>query len=104
MESTPGMKGEEELAQLNALRERMMEQIGMLHLKGKEPVKTYVNCLYDFLVQNRVQQKLSAFQSRFEEAGELVRAKEYAQIYRLVMELLDQIGRASGRGRVWVSV
>ena len=91
MESTPGMKGEEELAQLNALRERMMEQIGMLHLKGKEPVKTYVNCLYDFLVQNRVQQKLSAFQSRFEEAGELVRAKEYAQIYRLVMELLDQI-------------
>ncbi len=83
--------GEELLADLNALRQRMMEQVGMLHLKGKEPVKTYVSSLYEFLVQNRVQQKLSAFRSRFEETGELVRAKEYAQIYRLVMELLDQI-------------
>ncbi|MCI9336073.1 MAG: helicase-exonuclease AddAB subunit AddB [Lachnospiraceae bacterium] len=83
--------GEEALAELNALRERMMEQVKMLHLSGKEPVKTYVSSLYDFLVQNRVQQKLAAFQSRFEDAGELVRAKEYAQIYRLVMELLDQI-------------
>ncbi len=39
----------------------------------------------------RVQEKLAVFQTRFEEAGELVRAKEYAQIYRLVMELLDQV-------------
>lgn len=91
IKGTPQIRGEEELAQLNELRERLMGQIGMLHLKGKEPVKAYVNSLYDFLVQNRVQQKLSAFQNRFEETGELVRAKEYAQIYRLVMELLDQI-------------
>ena len=83
--------GEAALAEMNALRKRMMEQVEMLHLKGKEPVKTYVNGLYDFLVRNRVQQKLSAYQTRFEEAGEPVRAREYAQIYRLVMELLDQI-------------
>ncbi len=79
------------LAELNALRERMMEQVEMLHLTGKEPVKTYVSSLYDFLVQNRVQQKLSVYQSRFEAEGDLIRAKEYAQIFRLVMELLDQI-------------
>lgn len=85
------MAGEEALAEMNALRERMMEQVEMLHLKGKEPVKDYVNGLYDFLVRNRVQQKLAVFQSRFEEAGDAVRAREYAQIYRLVMELLDQI-------------
>lgn len=89
---TKGMEGEEEsLAELNALRVRMMEQVEMLHLKEKEPVAVYVNALYDFLVTNKVQQKLAAFQARFEEAGELARAREYAQIYRLVMELLDQV-------------
>ena len=89
---TPEMEGEEEeLAELNVLRQRIMEQVEMLHLKEKEPVKTYVNALYDFLVQNRVQQKLAVFQARFEEQGELARAREYAQIFRLVMELLDQI-------------
>ncbi len=89
---TPEMEGREErLAELNALRERMMGQVEMLHLKKKEAVKTYVEALYDFLVQNRVQQKLTAFQARFEAEGELARAREYAQIFRLVMELLDQI-------------
>ena len=84
-------EGEEALTELNDLRRRMMEQVEMLCRKDAEPVKNYVNSLYDFLVQNRVQQRLSEFQMRFEEAGEATRAKEYAQIYRLVMELLDQI-------------
>lgn len=89
---TREMEGEEDqLTELNALRERMMEQVDMLHMGGKEQVKGYVNALYDFLVRNRVQQKLTAFQTRFEEAGDLVRAREYAQIFRCVMELLDQI-------------
>ena len=82
---------EEALEELNGIRERMMAQIEMLHLGKEEPVKVYVNALYDFLVQNRVQQKLFEFQERFEAAGEAGRAREYAQIYRLVMELLDQI-------------
>lgn len=82
---------EEVLEELNALRERMMGQVEMLHLGEKELVKDYVNGLYDFLVQNKVQQKLAVFQSRFEQKGELTRAREYAQIYRLVMELLDQV-------------
>lgn len=93
-EECPGEEnnpGEELLTKVNALRERMMEQVEMLHLTGKEPVKTYVGSLYDFLVLNRVQHKLSEYQTRFEEEGDLIRAKEYAQIYRLVMELLDQI-------------
>ena len=68
-----------------------MGQVEMLHLGEKELVKDYVNGLYDFLVQNKVQQKLAVFQSRFEQKGELTRAREYAQIYRLVMELLDQV-------------
>ncbi len=89
---TPEMgEDEEALAELNSLRERLMGQVGMLRLKEGEPVKSYVNGLYEFLVQNEVQQKLDVFRQRFEESGEPTRAREYAQIYRLVMELLDQI-------------
>nr|WP_297864463.1 helicase-exonuclease AddAB subunit AddB [uncultured Acetatifactor sp.] len=88
---TPDMEGEEALEEINALRERLMAQVEMLHFREEEQTKVYVNSLYDFLVQNQVQQKLAVFQAAFEEAGELTRAKEYAQIYRLVMELLDQI-------------
>ena len=82
---------EEALAALNGLRTRLMDQIDMLHMEGREPVRSYIDKLYDFLVQNQVQEKLAAYQVRFEEEGQLVRAREYAQIYRLVMELLDQI-------------
>lgn len=82
---------EEALNRMNDLRERMMAQVEMLHLGVEAPVKEYVNALYDFLVQNRVQEKLSVFEQQFEVQGDHTRAKEYAQIYRLVMELLDQI-------------
>lgn len=84
-------EGEKALAELNALRQRMMDQVEMLHMRGKQTAGAYVNGLYDFLVRNQVQQKLAVFQQQFEAAGQLTRAKEYAQIYRLVMELLDQI-------------
>ncbi|MDE5716378.1 MAG: PD-(D/E)XK nuclease family protein, partial [Lachnospiraceae bacterium] len=58
------------------------------------PLKTagdMVRALYGFLVVNEVQQKLSDFERAFQEKGELARAKEYGQIYSLVIDLLDQI-------------
>lgn len=80
----------ESFDRLNAFRERLLESLKPLQVK--EPyVKNYVEGLYRFLVESRVQEKLAAFEARFEEAGELSRAREYAQIYPLVMDLLDQI-------------
>ena len=82
---------EEKLAQINELRERFLSQVSMLRLKKGEPAKEYVNQLYEFLVQNRVQEKLAVFEAAFKTEGQLTREREYAQIYRLVMELLEQI-------------
>lgn len=82
---------EESLAYLNALRQQLMEQVEMLHLGGKAAAAEYVERLYEFLVENRVQLKLVEYEKRFEAAQDLVRAREYAQIYRLVMELLEQV-------------
>lgn len=84
-------KDEEALARMNRLRERMMEQLSPLVREKEGKVKDYINGLYDFLVRNEVQKKLAVYERQFEAEGRLSKAREYAQIYRLVMELLDQI-------------
>ncbi|MBE5866614.1 MAG: helicase-exonuclease AddAB subunit AddB [Lachnospiraceae bacterium] len=91
---------EEILKRLNGYREKLMGQVEMLHLSGKATAKEYVDKLYEFLVTNEVQQKLVAYQTRFETAGDMVKAREYAQIYRLVMELLEQIHAMLGEEEI----
>ena len=76
--------------QLNELRERLYGQMTPL-LQKQERASDYVKALYEFIVAGRIQEKLLAFEEQFRADGEEERAKEYAQIYRLVMELLNQI-------------
>ncbi len=94
---------EEALGRINHLREQMMEQLSPLVMKKEGRVKDYIDGLYDFLVQNKVQNKLVAYERQFEEQGQLSRAREYAQIYRLVMELLDQIYELLGEETIPLS-
>ncbi|MCH5261797.1 MAG: helicase-exonuclease AddAB subunit AddB [Lachnospiraceae bacterium] len=78
------------LEQHNAMRETMMEQLSPL-LQPMHTAGEMVHALYDFLVQNELQQKLAHYERQFREEGDLARAKEYGQIYALVIDLLDQI-------------
>lgn len=82
---------EEALAHLNILREQLVSQVEMLRMGGKAPASEYVDKLYEFLVANQVQLKLTEYEKYFGEIQDLPRAREYAQIYRLVMELLEQV-------------
>ena len=89
---TKEMKEDEsQLARLNEIRQVFYGQVEMLQVKGKAAAKEYVEKLYAFLETSQVQQKLSVLAAQFEAANELSRAKEYEQIYRLVMGLLEQI-------------
>ena len=87
-------EGEEAaLAQLeryNLLREQLMDQLMPL-LSPVHTAGEMVRTLYDFLVKNDLQQKLAGFERQFQAQGDLARAKEYGQIYALVIDLLDQI-------------
>lgn len=82
--------GQEELDRLNALREKLVSQMEPLYGNYKK-TEEFAQGLYRFIVENHVQQKLKRFEEQFEKEGDRVRAREYAQIYRLVMDLLDQI-------------
>lgn len=84
------ISAEEELKSLNALRVRLVEQMEPLYGSYKTAGE-FAQGLYRFIENNRVQQKLKGFEERFTAQGDFVRAREYAQIYRLVMDLLDQI-------------
>ncbi len=80
------------LEYINDLRSRLMSQLEpVLALEKKETVEDYVKALYEFLVSSNTAVKMHKYQRMFEEQGNLTKAKEYGQIYRLVMELLDQI-------------
>ena len=78
------------LTSCNAMRERLMEQLAPFFVPLKT-VDDMVRALYEFLVKNEIQDKLAAFEKDFQEKGDLSRAKEYGQIYPLVIDLLDQI-------------
>ena len=85
--------GEDEtpLLALNELRERFVTQVSALGGTGRSNASAYVENLYDFILANHVQNKLKILEDGFTARGDLTRAKEYAQIYRLIMELLEQI-------------
>ena len=93
-------RAEETIERLNRVREQFMDMVETLHMGKREKAGVYVNGLYDFLEKNRVQQKLLDYQQQFEQEGDLSRAREYAQIYRLVMDLLDQIYELLGEEEI----
>ena len=78
------------LDQYNGMRQKLMEQLAPL-LAPMHTAGDMVRGLYEFLVRNGLQQKLAHYEQRFREEGDLARAKEYGQIYVLVIDLLDQI-------------
>ena len=93
-------RAEETLERLNRIRQQFADTVEILHMAPRAKAGEYVDHLYDFLEQNQVQQKLLNYQQRFEQEGDLAKAREYAQIYRLVMDLLDQIYELLGEEEI----
>lgn len=91
---------EKTMERLNRIRQQFMDAVEILHMGSWEKAGDYVSHLYDFLEQNQVQQKLLNYQQQFEKEGDLSRAREYAQIYRLVMDLLDQVYELLGEEEI----
>lgn len=79
-----------ELEELNNARDKIINELLVLKT-GKQKVKHQVEQLYQFLVANDCQKKLKNYEDYFNRIGDKAKEKEYSQIYRLVMDLLDQI-------------
>lgn len=85
--------GEAELQELNHLRVRFVEKIQSLMFVMKQRKKTVRDvtlAVYEFISKEKMQEQLGEMEREFQEKGELALAKEYAQIYRIVLELFDK--------------
>lgn len=96
---------DEKLAYLNALRVQFVEMIDSLAFVLKQKKKTVqdiTTAVYEFLVKEQMQEKVQALEKRFTEAGELALAKEYSQVYRIVIDLFEKF--VSLLGNEYVSI
>ncbi|MCD8300628.1 MAG: exodeoxyribonuclease V subunit gamma [Clostridiales bacterium] len=85
---------QEELAELNALRQRFVELIRSLMevlIRKDSSVTEKTVALYDFLVGLKIEDQLRTQTESFEEAGEETGAAISRQVYRIVIDLLDKL-------------
>lgn len=80
----------EKLLRLNDMRKSLLEELSPL-LEMNKITSDMVRKLYDFLVKSNVEEKLQQYADKFLAEGDIVREKEYRQIYGLILDLLDQI-------------
>ncbi|SCH45981.1 ATP-dependent helicase/deoxyribonuclease subunit B [uncultured Ruminococcus sp.] len=79
---------------LNEIREHFTEEVRELAegFSGKKKtVGEYSRYLYDFIVKRQIQEKLKVQELHFKQQGDRAREKEYAQIYGIIMDLLDKM-------------
>lgn len=73
-------------------RENGREETDKIQEKSKRySAKNLVKAVYDFCVISDLQAKMEQLEAEFTEQGDLAKAKEYGQVYPLIMDLLNQI-------------
>lgn len=112
---------QEELDLVNGMREKLVEQFTPLRevFRRREVEKTehgnssktvkkkrYATVLeescrlYELMVSLRIEEKLHDYEEFFQQEGESALAKEYAQIYKVVMDLMDKMVELLGEERM----
>ncbi len=94
---------EKKIVELNQSRQLFLEELKPLIQGFRGPAKTVrqrSEALYEFLVKNEVQKKLKIQEKRFADQGQKALEKEYAQIYGIVMGLLDKMVEILGDEKV----
>ena len=90
---------EEDLEALNELRIRVMEpflKLTAVFRKKSATVRECTTALYQFIVSLQIEQQLKYRENQYKEEKDLAKAKEYAQIYRIVMDILDKMATLLG--------
>ena len=82
----------EALAEINDIRRRVGGPLGRLAqgLKDHEGASDKLRVLWDFLKKLGLARQLEERTARLEELGELQRAREYAQLWELLCDVMDQ--------------
>ncbi len=92
------VKEQQELDKINEIRERLLSQFLPLWevFKAKGTVLEETRVFYDMIVSLDAEGQLLDYETHFQEEGETALAREYAQIYRIVMDLMDKMTELLG--------
>ncbi len=84
---------QQELDAINGMRGRIVQQFAPLReaFQGKGTVLEACKAFYGLMVSVDVEGQLREYEAYFQEEGEAALAGEYAQIYRVAMDLLDKM-------------
>jgi ATP-dependent helicase/nuclease subunit B len=83
-----------DLDRINQARANLVEIIGPLYevLKDKErTLRDYTAALYELGVRLKVEHRLEQYRERFAEERQSLKAKEFEQVYSIIMALYDQM-------------
>ncbi|MBD5541404.1 MAG: helicase-exonuclease AddAB subunit AddB [Lachnospiraceae bacterium] len=84
------VRRDDNLEIVNKVRKQLFEMVEPV-IKSKKSARAYTKAVYDICVINRLEAKLKDQAKEFEDRNEASRAKEYEQVYKAVIGLLDQI-------------
>ena len=94
---------EEDLPVLNQLRSEFVEKLASINrvlTKSRKTVKEITVAVYEFLVQEELQQQLACREERFQSKNMFALAKEYAQVYGIVLDLFDKFVELLGTTKI----
>ena len=95
-----------DLAGLNELRTRLMEELAGTTEVFKTRMSTVgskTEALYRLAAASHVQEKLKRDEEAFEKSGDKARAREYAQVYKAVIDFLDKLSDILGEEKIGVA-
>ncbi len=98
------VREQQELDEINILREQMVQQFSPLWeaFQEKKTALEVCKAFYGLMAVLDIEGKLRQYEAYFQEEGETALAREYAQIYRVVMDLLDKIVELLGAEKMGV--
>lgn len=97
---------QEDLDKMNHYRRQLVEKVdGLIYVlrQRRKTVADITRAIYEFMVQENLQVRLAEQEELFKAKGELALAREYAQIYRIVIELFDKFVELLGDEEVSLS-
>lgn len=94
---------QEECVLLNQTRQHLVDMWEPFYRKMKDrdaDIRAYAQALYEYICENHIQEQLKIYEEKFQQEQNMSMVKEYSQIYRIVMELLDKLVEILGREKV----
>lgn len=92
-----------DLVLVNQYRQRVLDTVRepFRRLKGgRKSVREFTEILYQLIIESDIYKKIQEQGRVFEEEGKILLAREYKSIYRLMMELFDEMVELLGSERV----